>query len=139
MVVIVGFIVVIASVLGGFTMAGGNVQSLIHPSEIVTIGGAALGALIVMSPKKVLIDLVKGMLQSLKGAPFRKKAYEELFKAMRADDGGATRGLRWKSPATRTGSIFQIPHDRQNPPTQFICSSLSMLVDRAVTPNSCRS
>ncbi len=73
MFVIVGFIVVIASVLGGFTMAGGNVHSLIHPSEIVTIGGAALGALIVMSPKKVLVDLVKGMLQIVQGSALRKE------------------------------------------------------------------
>ena len=54
MFVIVGFIVVIASVLGGFTMAGGDMHALIHPSELVTIGGAALGALIVMSPKSLL-------------------------------------------------------------------------------------
>ncbi len=45
MIVIVGCLVVIGCVLGGFSMAGGNVGALIHPSEIVTIGGAALGAL----------------------------------------------------------------------------------------------
>ncbi len=39
MLVIVGFIIVIGSVLGGFTMAGGQIGTLIHPSEIVTIGG----------------------------------------------------------------------------------------------------
>ena len=72
MVTIVGFIVVLGSVLGGFTMAGGHVGALIHPSEIVTIGGASLGALIVMSPKKVLIDLFKGIIQAIKGSPFTK-------------------------------------------------------------------
>ncbi|MFN9953669.1 MAG: motility-associated protein, partial [bacterium] len=50
MVTIVGFLIVVGSVLGGFMMAGGHVGALIHPSEIVTIGGAALGALVVMSP-----------------------------------------------------------------------------------------
>ena len=82
MIVIVGFIVVIGCVLGGFSMAGGHVGALYHPSEIVTIGGAALGALIVMSPKKVLIDLMKGLIATLKGSPFGKKAYEELFQSM---------------------------------------------------------
>lgn len=82
MIVIVGCIVVVAAVLGGFTMAGGHVGALIHPSEIVTIGGAALGALIVSSPKKVLIDLMKGLLASVKGTPFNRAAYEELFKCL---------------------------------------------------------
>ena len=40
MFVIIGCIVVIGAVLGGFTWAGGHVEALIHPSEIVTIGGA---------------------------------------------------------------------------------------------------
>jgi chemotaxis protein MotA len=82
MIVIVGCIVVIGAVLGGFSMAGGHVGALIHPSEFVTIGGAALGGLIVSSPKKVLIDLVKGVIASIKGSPFNKAAYEEAFKCM---------------------------------------------------------
>ncbi len=67
MLVIVGCLVVIGCVLGGFTIAGGSVGALIHPSEILTIGGASLGAMIVMAPKKVLIDLVKGILQTPQG------------------------------------------------------------------------
>jgi chemotaxis protein MotA len=65
--------------LAGFTWSGGHIGALIHPSEILTIGGASIGALIVMSPKKVLLDLVRGLLQSLKGSPFGKEAYRELF------------------------------------------------------------
>ncbi len=82
MIVIVGCVVVIVAVLTGFTWAGGHVGALIHPSEIVTIGGAALGSLLVMSPKKVLVDLVRGMVQCLKGTPYRQRTYEELFKAL---------------------------------------------------------
>lgn len=82
MIVIIGCIVVIGSVLGGFSMAGGHVHALIHPSEIVTIGGSALGALIMMSSKKVLVDLVKSMLAAVKGSPFNKDMYTELFKLM---------------------------------------------------------
>ena len=44
MVVIVGAIVVIAAVLAGFTLSGGTVGALFHPTELLTIGGAALGA-----------------------------------------------------------------------------------------------
>lgn len=82
MIVVVGWIVVLGAVLGGFTMAGGKLGALVHPSEIVTIGGAALGALILMSPKKVLGDLFRGVLQCIKGTPYNKRAYEDLFKLL---------------------------------------------------------
>lgn len=82
MIVIVGCIVVLGAVLGGFMMAGGHVGALIHVSEFVTIGGASLGALIVMSPKKVLVDLIKGVLATVKGEPFGKAAYADLFRLL---------------------------------------------------------
>lgn len=80
MIIILGCIVVTGAVLGGFSMAGGEVHSLIHPSELLTIGGATLGAMIVMSPKKVLVDLVKGIIAAIKGSPYTKAMYTELFK-----------------------------------------------------------
>jgi chemotaxis protein MotA len=45
---------VIGAVLGGFAMAGGPFAVLFQPSELVVIGGAALGALIISAPGKVL-------------------------------------------------------------------------------------
>ncbi len=80
MTAIIGCIVVIGSVLGGFTMAGGHVHSLLHPSELVTIGGATLGAMIVTSPTKVLKDLLKAIMATLKGSPYDAQMYRELFK-----------------------------------------------------------
>ncbi|MFO0918079.1 MAG: flagellar motor stator protein MotA [Planctomycetaceae bacterium] len=82
MIVILGCIVVIGAVLGGFSMAGGHVHALIHPSELVTIGGATLGAMIVMSPKKVLFDLVHAMIACVKGSPFSKVMYQDTFQLM---------------------------------------------------------
>ncbi len=79
MLVIVGCLVVVGCVLGGFTWAGGEIHALIHPSEVFTIGGAALGAAIIMSPMKVLVDLAKGMIGMLKSSPFNKAMYKEMF------------------------------------------------------------
>jgi len=80
--VFVGAIVVLVCVLVGFSMAGGHVGALIHPSEFVTIGGAALGALLIMSPKKVLGDVMRGIMQVLKGSPYNKAMYSDLFKVL---------------------------------------------------------
>ena len=66
MIILVGCAIVIGAVLGGFTIAGGHIHALIHPSELLTIGGATLGAMVVMSPKKVLIDLVKAIVAAIK-------------------------------------------------------------------------
>ena len=70
MIVIIGAIIVTASVLGGFVMAGGNMLALVQPSEFIVICGSAFGALVIMSPKKVLVDMVKGALGTLKGSPY---------------------------------------------------------------------
>ncbi|HMJ88282.1 MAG TPA: flagellar motor stator protein MotA [Candidatus Acidoferrum sp.] len=82
MIIIIGAIIVIASVIGGFLMAGGHLGSLMHLSELIIIAGSALGALIIMSPKKILIDLVKGIIGALKGTPYNRTSYDELFKAL---------------------------------------------------------
>lgn len=54
MLVIVGIVVVIVGVVGGFTMAGGNLLVLIQPSEFVTIGGAVIGSLLISTPMSTL-------------------------------------------------------------------------------------
>src|ERR1700748_1411645 len=82
MIVIVGALIVMGSVCGGFMMAGGNPIALIHVSEFVIICGAAFGAMVLMSPKKVLIALFKGVMGTLKGSPYNRKTYDELFKAL---------------------------------------------------------
>lgn len=40
----------IASVLGGFAMAGGHMGVLIQPNELIVIGGAAVGVLVISAP-----------------------------------------------------------------------------------------
>ncbi len=140
MIVIVGCIVVIGAVLGGFTMAGGHIGSLLHPSEVVTIGGAALGGLIVSSPKKVLIDLAKGVVQSLKGSPFTKLAYEQTFKCLydllRLARRDGMLALEPHLSQPEESSIFQkypkVLHNHHL--LHFVCGGLGPLVDASVKP-----
>src|ERR1051325_8623797 len=82
MLVILGGIIVIASVLGGFLMAGGHPIHLFQSAEFVVIAGSALGAMVTMAPRRVMLDLLKQALASLKGAPYSKGSYEELFKTL---------------------------------------------------------
>lgn len=82
MIIIIGSLIVAVSVIGGFMMAGGHVGALWHVSEFVIIIGGAFGALIIMSPKKVLIDLLHGVIRILKGKSRGRKDYEELLPAL---------------------------------------------------------
>ena len=45
MLVIIGYVVVLGSVFGGFAMAGGHLGALWQPLELLMIGGGAGGAL----------------------------------------------------------------------------------------------
>ena len=80
MVVIIGFVVIIGGSLAGFYMAGGHVMLLIHWAEIVTIMGMLFGCAIVMAPAAVLQQIIAGVLNTLKGSPYKKEDYEDLFK-----------------------------------------------------------
>jgi chemotaxis protein MotA len=82
MIVLVGAFIVMASVLGGFVMAGGKIGNLLQIAEFVVICGSAFGALVIMSPKKVLMDMTHHVISSLKGPRYTRAAYEELFKAL---------------------------------------------------------
>ena len=58
MLLIVGLSVVVLAVGGGYLMAGGSLLVLMQPSEFVVIGGAAIGSLLVSTPKEVLLNTV---------------------------------------------------------------------------------
>ncbi len=140
MIVILGLIVVVGSVLTGFSMAGGHFHALVHPSEIVTIGGSALGALIVMSPKKVLMDLIHGLIHAIKGSPFNKRAYVELFSVLYDlfRIGRRDGMLAWdthlsapeESPLLRKYPFIHGNHHVRD----FLCGALQMISDGRATP-----
>ena len=83
MIILVGIFIVTASIIGGFIWGGGNVVTLLHYNELLIIGGGAMGGLVIMSPKKVLVDIAKGLMICLKGAPHTRQSYEELLKVLR--------------------------------------------------------
>ena len=141
MIVIVGFIIVLGGVVVGFVGSGGHLGALFHPYEIVTIGGAALGALIVMAPKKVLIDLVHSLLQCLKGTPFNRAAYEDLFKMLYELFRLARREgliiLEQHVSTPHESTIFRkYPRIASNHHViDFICGALSPIVEGTVKPD----
>ncbi len=81
MFVIIGIVVVIAAIITGFTIAGGNLVLLIQISEFITIGGAALGSLLIMSPLSLLKKIAKEVPGIIKSDHFSKQDYLDLLKS----------------------------------------------------------
>ncbi|HLP98493.1 MAG TPA: flagellar motor stator protein MotA [Sideroxyarcus sp.] len=82
MLVIVGYIIVAASVFGGFAMAGGHLGALFQPLELLMIGGAAAGAFLVGNTGKAIKATLKAFPQVFKGSKYNKETYMELMALM---------------------------------------------------------
>lgn len=79
MLVIVGYIIVSASVFGGFALAGGHLSALLQPIELLMIGGAACGAFFVGNTSKAIKATLKALPTVLKGSTYSKAMYMDLM------------------------------------------------------------
>jgi len=75
MLVIVGYIIIIVSVFGGFALAGGHIASLWQPVELLMIGGAAIGAFFVGNSSKALKATMKALPTIFKASKYTKALY----------------------------------------------------------------
>ncbi|MFZ9407442.1 MAG: flagellar motor stator protein MotA [Burkholderiaceae bacterium] len=81
MFVIIGYLVVIAAVFGGYALAGGKfaVIAKAAPVEMFIIGGAALGAFLVGNSGKVIKATLASIPTLFKGSKYTKARYMELM------------------------------------------------------------
>jgi chemotaxis protein MotA len=79
---IIGLVVVIGSVLLGYTMHHGKLGVLWQVTEFIIIGGAGLGAMIIANPPTILKKSLSATLGLLKPNPFTSKAYGELLQLL---------------------------------------------------------
>lgn len=79
---ILGFLIVVASVLGAFMMGGGKPYVLLHLSEFVCIGGIAVGILIVSSPSGLLSRIFRKVRDSFTGKTAGTEEYMEMLKTL---------------------------------------------------------
>lgn len=79
---IIGMLVVLGAIIGGFLMERGKLLVLMQPAELVIIGGAAIGTLLVANPLPVVIKIFKGALGILTPSPYTKAFYLETLKML---------------------------------------------------------
>jgi chemotaxis protein MotA len=79
MFLIIGSVVVIACVIGGYMASGGHLIVLFQPFEVLIIAGAATGAFIIANSPAVLKKTFAAVLGLLKGPRYNKASYVELL------------------------------------------------------------
>jgi chemotaxis protein MotA len=82
MFVIIGVLVVFGCVIGGFLMEHGQLAVLLQPAELITIGGAAIGTLLIANPIHVVKEIIGGLSGALKGSRFDKAFYLKSLKML---------------------------------------------------------
>ena len=79
MLVIVGYIIVLASIFGGFALAGGHLAALFQPLELLMIGGGAGGAFLVGNNSKSVKATLKALPTVIKGSKYTRALYMDMM------------------------------------------------------------
>ena len=142
---LIGLVVVIGSVMGGFIMAGGKPLALFHLSEIVVICGTAMGTVIIATPAPTLKALTAKLTGLLKPSPFTKTLYLdalkllfELFQIARRD-GLVAIESHIESPG-KSAVFKKYPGVlSQHHAVTFLCDSLRLVLVGSVPPHDLES
>ena len=146
MILIVGAIIVIVCVFGGFIMEGGEMHVIIKATvnEMLIIAGGAFGSMIIMAPKKILMDIGKGIGACLKGAPHSRASYDDLLKVLyELFLLGRRNGMialeehvlePEKSSVMKKYPKFSANHHA----VEFLCSALKPIIDGKIKPDQLR-
>jgi chemotaxis protein MotA len=79
---IIGILVVFGAVIGGYLMEKGNLMVLIQPAELLTIGGAAIGTILIANPPHVLKQMLAGLAGAVSGSKFTTQRYLDSLKML---------------------------------------------------------
>jgi chemotaxis protein MotA len=131
---IIGIVVVFGSVIAGYLMEHGNLKVLIQPNELITIGGAAVGTVLIANPLHILKKIAGGIGGVFGGSKYTKQAYidslktlYELLNKARKDGLMALEGdveEPGKSPILSKGPAVLKNHHASD----FVCDSLRMAI-----------
>jgi len=79
---IIGIIIVFGCVVAGYLMEHGNLRVLMQPAELIIIGGAAVGTLLVANPLHILKKIGGGIGGVFGGSKFGRQTYIDTLKMM---------------------------------------------------------
>ena len=142
MLALLGIVLVFAAVLGGFLLERGNPYVLMQPAEVLIIGGAAVGIVLVANPWPVIRKMGRGAFLAFRPPCRDRRAFLRHLRML----------YEVFAYSQRSGGVGQLENDIDNPSQSpifanhpeflrdratrdFICDSLRMLVIGATTPH----
>jgi chemotaxis protein MotA len=137
---IVGILVVFGAVLAGYLMEHGPLAVLIQPAELIIIGGAGIGTVLIANPMHILKKIVGGITGTFKGSSFTEERYlltlkmmYELFSRARKE---GLMALETDSDNPEQSAIFSkyptFLHDHHA--LAFVCDSIRMASSGGIEP-----
>jgi chemotaxis protein MotA len=140
MFVIIGIVVVFGSIVAGYLMEHGNLKVLIQPAELIIIGGAAIGTVLIANPLHILKKIVGGIGGAFGGSKFTEEKYLETLKMLfelftRARKEGLM-ALETDSDAPDKSPVFsKYPNFlKDHHALDFICDTIRMASGGGVEP-----
>ncbi|MFA7325593.1 MAG: flagellar motor stator protein MotA [Ignavibacteriae bacterium HGW-Ignavibacteriae-4] len=140
MYVIIGLVLVMASMLGGYMMHGGNLLVLVQPSEFIIIGGVALGSMLVANPMHIVKGVFAGVMKTMKGPDVSKEAFLDLIQLLYETFQFAKKegliALEKHVEEPKSSSIFsKYPTFLANHHAEvFLCDTLKVLLSGGIPP-----
>ena len=137
---IIGILVVFGAVVAGYLMEHGNMLVLLQPAELIIIGGAGLGTILIANPVHILKKLVGGITGTFKGSGFTQERYMQTLKMMyelftRARKEGLM-ALETDSDNPEQSAIFsKYPNFlKDHHALAFVCDSIRMASSGGIEP-----
>ncbi len=140
MFVIIGIVVVLGAIMGGYLMEHGNLKVLLQPAELIIIGGAAIGTVLIANPLHIIKQLARGIAGAFGGSKYGKDRYLETLKMLfqlfsRARKEGLM-ALETDSDAPDKSPVFsQYPRFlNDHHALDFVCDTIRMAAVGGVEP-----
>jgi chemotaxis protein MotA len=139
--IVLGLIVTLGCMLGGFVSMGGHIGVIWQPGEYVIICGAAIGTFIVANPFKVIKDSGKGIMEAVTNAAPKEADYLALlgvlYALMRELKSKPKNEVEVHIEKPDESSIFmRFPEVLKNKPlTTFICDYARLHIMGSARPD----
>jgi chemotaxis protein MotA len=82
MFIIIGIVVLFGAVVAGYLLEQGNLRVLMQPAELITIGGAAIGTILIANPPHILKKIGKGVAGAFGSSKYSKQKYMDTLKML---------------------------------------------------------
>jgi chemotaxis protein MotA len=137
---IIGIVLVFGAVIGGFLMEKGPLPVLVQPAEVLIIGGAAVGTLLIANPLHIIKQIVGALLGTLKGSAYGKPRYlstlKMMFDLLNKVRRGGLLSIESDIEKPEESEIFKNYPDflKDHHVCHFVCDTMRMIITGGVEP-----